>query len=304
MHSKRSTLDYLLLLGVGMVWGGQFLFNAKAVEYFPPITVAAGRVLIGALTLSLLSLFIPEKTPEPSQRSTISIGLLFAGVAVLEAVLPLFLIVWGQQHVDSSVTAVLIGSVPILTLIFSAFLSKNSKFSINSAMSVVLGFIGIVILVNPNTSGLNADTLIYEIAIFAGAVSFALSLILFEKLPHGTPIRTARIILSVASVPLLVASLLLDKPWTLNWAIGGIVALMVLGIAGSALAYLLYATLVQRTGPVFTSISNFIVPMVGVILGVLVRGEQFGTKEWLALACIIAALAVNEIKTLIKPKLV
>lgn len=304
MHSKRSTLDYLLLLGVGMVWGGQFLFNAKAVEYFPPITVAAGRVLIGALTLSLLSLFIPEKTPEPSQRSTISIGLLFAGVAVLEAVLPLFLIVWGQQHVDSSVTAVLIGSVPILTLIFSAFLSKNSKFSINSAMSVVLGFIGIVILVNPNTSGLNADTLIYEIAIFAGAVSFALSLILFEKLPHGTPIRTARIILSVASAPLLVASLLLDKPWTLNWAIGGIVALMVLGIVGSALAYLLYATLVQRTGPVFTSISNFIVPMVGVILGVLVRGEQFGTKEWLALACIIAALAVNEIKTFIKPKLV
>lgn len=303
MHSKRSTIDYLLLLGVGMIWGGQFLFNAKAIEYFPPITVAAVRVLIGALTLSILSIFIPEKVPEHSQRSAIAIGFLFAGVAVFEAVLPLFLIAWGQQHVDSSVTAVVIGSVPILTLILSVFLSRNSKFSAYSAISVVLGFIGIVILVNPTASGLSTDNIVYEIAIFAGAVSFALSLILFEKLPHGTPIRTARTILSIASIPLLIASLWLDKPWTLNWVLGGAGALVILGVVGSALAYLLYATLIQRTGPVFTSISNFIVPMVGVMLGVLVRGEQFGTKEWLALACIIAALAANEIKTFIKPPL-
>lgn len=306
MQTKNTTRDYisyLLLFCIGIIWGGQFLFNAKAVHYFPPITIAASRVFIGALTITFASYFISEKPTHPHPWA-LSTKLLMVVIAITETVLPLFLIIWGQQHVASSVTAVIVSSVPIITLTLTLFLSKNRYFNFSSGLSMVFGFIGIAVLVKPSPSEISLDNLIYEISIFGGAVSFALSLILFEKIPHGAPIRTVRDILWIASVPLIIATFALDKPWTLRWHFEGIVSLMVLGVVASGIAYVLYALLVQRSGPVFTSISNFIVPLVGVLLGIVVRGERFGTKEWLALILIISALAVNEFTLFSKLKLI
>ncbi len=296
-NTARDYIAYLLLLGIGIVWGGQFLFNVQALKYFPPLTVAASRTLIGAVTLTFALRFGLEK-PSPFRQCSWSLRFLFVAIALFEAVLPMFLIIWGQQHVVSSVTAVIVGSVPIVTLILSVFLSKKNYFSFSSGLSVALGFIGIVVLVKPSTSNLGWDNFIYEIAILGGVVGFALGVILFEKIPHGTPIHAARNVLWIASVPLTIAALVLDKPWILKWGVDGVMSLIVLGVVASGCAYVMYALLIQRRGPVFTSFSNFIVPLVGVLLGVMVRGERFGTKELVALVLIIGALAVNELNLL------
>ncbi len=99
----------------------------------------------------------------------------------------------------------------------------------------------------------------------------------------------------LSAIPLSAASLLLDRPWSLHWTAAGIGSVLVLGTVCSAAPYVMYATLVQRSGPVFTSLSGFIVPLVGVILGVAFRGEPFGMRESTALALVIVALAVNEL---------
>ncbi|GLQ87487.1 DMT family transporter [Dyella flagellata] len=305
MPAAKTSPDfaaYLLLFGVGIIWGGQFLFNAQAINYFSPVTIAASRVLIGALTLTVIAWLVPEKAKSSAQRPATT-WLLLIAVALFEAVLPLFLIAWGQQHVASSVTAVIVGSVPIVTLILSVLLgSQKSRFSAASGASVALGFVGIIVLVRPDAGGISLQSLIYQLAIFAGVVSFGMSLTLFEKLPQGTPIRSARNVLSLASVPLVIAACLEDKPWLLTWNWHTLMPILVLGVVSSGIAYYMYGLLIQRSGPVFTSISNFIVPVVGVLLGVLVRDEPFGKKEWLALALIVGALIVNELKAFSKPR--
>jgi len=296
MEHRKSFNDYLLLLGLGLIWGGQFLFNAQAIESFPPLTVAAARVLIGALTLTILSRFFPPKRGAAEQaavKRAIPVPVLYVLIALLEGVLPFFLIAWGQQHVDSGVTAVLVGSVPILTLIVSVLISRSASFGPFAALSVMLGFLGILLLVNPG-AGSATGVLMYEAAIFLGCVSFAISLNLLSQLPHGDPIGSAKKILWISSVPLLIAALVLDQPWNLNWHGQGMLAVVLLGTVGSGLAYVLYATLAQRRGSVFTSLSNFIVPLVGVLLGVAIRHEQFGSKQAIALLLIVAALAANE----------
>jgi drug/metabolite transporter (DMT)-like permease len=302
MSNQKSLRDYLLLFGIGIIWGGQFLFNAQAMNTFPPITIAAARVLIGALTLSIVTCFISEPSPAHARRTSLSGGVLLAAIALFEAVLPLFLIVWGQQRVDSSVAAVIVGSVPIITLALSIFMSKHNNFTIYSGLSVILGFIGIVVLVNPGASHGGSGNFLYEMGIFIGMVSFAISLNLMEKIPQHSPIRSTRNMLWIATAPLLLASLILDKPWSLNWNLAGVASLVVLGAIGSGIAYLMYTALIQRRGSVFTSLSNFIVPLVGVVLGVAIRGEQFGIKEGSALALVIAALLVSELKSFFKTR--
>jgi drug/metabolite transporter (DMT)-like permease len=301
-RNKPDFVAYVILLAVGIVWGGQFFFNAQAIEYFPPVTIAASRVVIGALTLVFAAWLVPEKAAAPTPRPAMT-WLLFVAIALFEAVLPLFLIVWGQQHVASSVTSVIVSSVPIVTLILSVVMgSKKSRFTLSSGASVLLGFIGIVVLIRPDGGSIGMHDLVYELAIFASVVSFAMSLILFEKLPHGAPIRSARNVLALASIPLIVAACVQDKPWLLVWNWHTLMPLLVLGVVSSGMAYVMYGSLVQRSGPVFTSISNFIVPLVGVMLGVLARNEPFGTRESLALALIIGALFVNEAKLFFKPR--
>ncbi|RUL74981.1 EamA family transporter [Dyella choica] len=290
-----------MLLGLGLIWGGQFLFNAQAVKDFPPITVTAIRVLLGALTLSLASCFVPEGSGRRGKRSW-SVAIVLGLIALFEAVLPLFFVTWGQQHVASSITAVVVGGVPIITLLFSLFMGGRHNFTVYSGLSVLVGFLGIVVLVAPSGGGMNNQSLVYELAIFMGAICFAIGLNLWERVPHDEPIRSTRDMLWMASVPLTVAALVLDKPWSLHWSLEGVLSLILLGTLGSGAAYLMYVSLVHRNGPVFTSLSNFIVPMVGVVLGVAVRGEAFGARQGWALALIVAALAINEMRGLIKVK--
>lgn len=300
MQHQPSLRSYLLLLGIGIVWGGQFLFNAQAVEGFPPATIAAIRVLIGALTLTVVTYFVREVPADRRIRRGASDFALLAFIATFDVVLPLFLITWGQQRVASSVTAVMVGSVPIITLVFSMFMSQRKSFTFNSGLCVVLGFLGIVVLVNPSAAAAGTNHIGYELAVFLGAACFGISLNLMERMPSSAPIRSTRDMLWIASVPLVIASLVHDQPWALHWTRTILLSLLLLGTLGSGMAYLMYTALVQRAGSVFTSLSNFIVPLVGVILGVAVRGEAFGARQGWALALIIAALAANEMRAFVR----
>jgi len=214
--------------------------------------------------------------------------------------LPLFLVVWGQQRVSSSVAAVLTGTVPFFTILLSALFIKGKGFDVNSTLSVLLGFLGVVELVAPGMQGNWLDNVAGDLAILTAAASFAGSLILLHKIPHGAPIRSMRNILLLASAPLLVLSLTLDAPWSLHWTLSDIASLLILGIFCSGLVYMLYTILIHRAGSVFTSLTNYLVPLVGVLLGVVFLAEPFTVYNGLALVLIAMALGIGELRTLSK----
>jgi len=300
---KRSGVtNYLLLLGIGIIWGSQFYFNNQAMKVAPPLTIAAARALIGCLTLTVLAWFVPEQSPGTPGKGKNSWAAwpLYLSIALLEAVLPLFLVVWGQQRVSSSVAAVLTGTVPFFTILLSALFIKGKGFDVNSTLSVLLGFLGVVALVAPGMQGNWLDNVAGDLAILTAAASFAGSLILLHKIPHGAPIRSMRNILLLASAPLLVLSLTLDAPWSLHWTLSDIASLLILGIFCSGLVYMLYTILIHRAGSVFTSLTNYLVPLVGVLLGVVFLAEPFTVYNGLALVLIAMALGIGELRTLSK----
>ena len=101
--NKPVALDYVLLVGIGLIWGSQFVFNELAIRAFPPLTVAAGRILIGFFTLSIIVLLLPKgPLTVPKSGTRQPSWSLYCAIALAEAILPCFLIPWGQQRVDSS----------------------------------------------------------------------------------------------------------------------------------------------------------------------------------------------------------
>ena len=300
---RFNTSDYLLLLGIGLIWGAQFYFNEQALKTIPAMTIAAARILIGGVTLTLLSWLIPEKKHPTSSQT---IWPLYFLIAIFEAVLPIFLIVWGQQRVDSSRAAVLTSTVPIFTMIWSVLFVKGKSFTISATLSILVGFLGIMVLLIPDMQGNWFDDVMAELAILTAAASFAASLILLNKIPGGAPIRSVRNILLSATLPLIGLSLFLDYPWTVSWGQTELILLLILGVCCSGLVYVLYTILIHRAGSIFASLTNYIVPLVGVLLGVVFVGEPFTLYSGLALILILFGLVLSELPslaTLIKSQL-
>ena len=88
------------------------------------------------------------------------------------------------------------------------------------------------------------------------------------------------------------AALLVDRPWQLAPTPLSLVAIVILGVLGTAGGYILFFRLLARCGAGFASSCNFLIPLVGVAWGVLLLGEQPSPNALAALALILAGLAM------------
>ena len=294
--NKPQALDYSLLAVIGLIWGSQFIFNAVAIESFEPLTVAAGRVFIGFATISLALLVLPK------DQSTLPPGLerqpwgLYAVIALVEAILPCFLIPWGQQHVDSSIAAILLATVPLFTLVLAPILVPGERWSLIAAASAIVGFIGVIVLVGPNIAGDPLADVVGELAILGGALSFALGLILMKRLPAVPPLLAMRNIFMVGSVPLVAVALATGEVWPGSVTTNSALSLLALGVLCGGLAYVLFIIMVRRTGPTFTSLVGYLVTLIGVFLGIIFMGDALHPLDFVALVLIIGALALTKLK--------
>ncbi|QFI53286.1 DMT family transporter [Aeromonas simiae] len=280
--------SYLLLLAIGLLWGSQFIFMHQAVAELPPILVAAGRALCGTLTLALLCLLLRLKSEHTPWRT-------YMLIALLDATLPFIMVAWGQQYVDSAIAAVVMGCIPFVTILMAPLLISGERITKSGLASVLLGFVGVVVLFWPKLAqGMNAG-LLGALAILFGASCFAVGLLMIKRFAKDHPVVVARNILCCSAVQLLIATPFMADLGHLHLpshrAIG---AVALLGVFCTGLVYFLYMALIQKAGPTFASFSNYLVPLFGVLLGALFLGEQVQQTTGVALALILGSVAMNQ----------
>ncbi|MDF1796389.1 MAG: DMT family transporter [Coxiellaceae bacterium] len=298
--NKELTRKYGLLVGISLIWGSQFLFNAVALQQLPPLVVAVLRAAIGVVTLTAVLPLFDKKEQQPCGRGTTSIVKyypMFFIIGIFEATLPFYLVAWGQQHVDSSTAAILMSTIPLFTIIMVAIFIRDEKITSNKIVSVIVGFIGILILLGPEAmqhlDNLMAN-LVGEIAILAGALSFALSLILIKKVSHLNHVRSARNILVCATIQLLPFAIFTSDLADIHFSYKSAVAILVLGIFAAGIVYAMYVSLIKMAGAAFTSLNSYLLPVIGLILGVIFMHDPTYWYTFVALAILLLAMAINE----------
>lgn len=280
--------NYLFLLGVGLIWGSQFLFQQQAVAALPPVWVGAGRALVGCLTLLVMCRALGLKASRKQWRQYHLIGF-------LEATLPFVAVAWGQQYLDTAVAAILMGTIPFFAVLLSPLLIKGSRISGWGLLSVLVGFAGLLVLFAPQLGeGVNAG-LLGSLAIIAAAACFALALLLLKRLDSEEPLIVARNVLIAASSQLLMVALFAAPLGSFTPTAEAFGSVLYLGVMCAGVVYFLYMVLIRHAGPVFASLSNYLVPLVGVILAATLNHEQLAHTTWLALAVILSAVAINQL---------
>lgn len=293
---KLDKVSYLLLGAIALMWGSQFFLNEIAIQSISPLNIAYGRILVGCLTLTTPLLLIPAFRRKNSSPFAKEYWLKYFFLALFEATIPFVVIPWGQTFVDSGVTSILVGMIPIFAIILARFLLPGEPFRLGSILSVLGGFLGLVILMGPNIGGQGGErSTLGALAILSGAFSFAFALILLKKLDHPSPVATVRNILFWSFLQLTPIAFFLDSPLNLNPSLPSLTAVALLGCVCAGVVYVFYVILIARAGPTFASLSNYLVPAVGVFLGVVFLGEPIYWNTVLALMLIFLSTLVNKI---------
>ena len=286
-------MKYILLLLIGLIWGSQYVFNAIALEDFSAFGLTAWRMFIGFVTLSILIYIIPSERVQSLTLTKKLVGLFFL-IGAVEATIPFWLIGFGQMRVSSSVAAIIMGMIPMVTLLLELVLKKGYKTSVYEILGMTLAFVGLIVLVDPSADDFQGSLLGYG-AIFLAAVCFAFALILMEKIPREiSSIHATRFILGIYAIPMLLLWFYTNNGMPMEQK--SILSVLFIGIFSSGIVYILYLNLIRFSGPTFTSLSNYIVPLVGTFMGVWFLSEPFTANIAFALLFIILGLGIANIK--------
>ena len=250
--------------------------------------------MLAAASLWMLVTFLGHSLPR-SRR----LWLHCAVMAVVGNALPFFLITWGQQGIQSGLAGILMAVMPLTTLVLAHFTVPGERATGRRAVGFALGFLGIVVLMGPDALrelGGSGSELLSQLAVLSGAVCYAANTIIARKLPATHPLVASTCVMLVASALMVPIAAVLDQPWRLAPPAIGLASLLWLGLASTALATVVYFTLIASAGPTFVSLMNYVIPVVAVAAGVALLGEEPELAHLLALLLILAGIAWSQLQ--------
>ena len=158
-------------------------------------------------------------------------------------------------------------------------------------MGVALGMAGVAVLIGPGALMGAHGELLGEIAVTCAALCYAVNGLVARRLPPmPVEVISAGCLLS-ATLVCLPLSLVAERPWQATPSTLSLAALVLLGVLNTAGGYLLLFRLVVRAGAGFSSLNNFLVPLFGVMWGVLLLQERPSPRAFAGLLLILGGLA-------------
>jgi drug/metabolite transporter (DMT)-like permease len=288
MSTRPTTRDWLLFGLISLFWGSSYLFIKIGVETISPFTLIAGRLFFGALVLG--AALVLSRAPLPRDRGTYA-KLLF--MAVFNIVIPFSLITWGEQYIDSSLAAILQATTPLFTIVIASLALSEEAITLNRLVGLIIGFGGVVVLFSHGLSGGRGDALLGEVALVLSSLSYAVGNVFVRVRMRGFhPTVPAFFQVSIALLLMSVLVVLFESPVRLPDTARAWFAVVWLGVFGSSLAYLIYFRLVHVLGPTRLSLITYIMPIVGIVLGLLVLSETIDIRTVVGAAIILAGVGL------------
>jgi drug/metabolite transporter (DMT)-like permease len=286
--SHISRHAWLMLLALGLLWGGSFFFAGVAVKHVPPFTLAFLRFSLAALALHL---FI-------AGRHGIY-GLLrvrwrpFVILGLFNNVLPHSMIFLGQTEIGAGLASILNATTPIWTVIVAHMLTEDEKLTARKLAGTLIGLAGTVVLFSPQLET-DADAPLWAMALpLAAAIAYGFAAVWGRQFRDVPPPVTAAGQMTASTLIILPVVLLHDMPWQLPPPpMGAIAAVLALALLSTALAYILYFRLISTAGATNASLVTLLVPPSAILLSTLFLGERMGLEDWVGLALILIGLLV------------
>jgi drug/metabolite transporter (DMT)-like permease len=287
-----AAADWVLFLAIGGIWGSSFLLILIGLESFEPGFVTWLRVATGAAVL-----WVAARDRVAIDRSDLP---RLVAMSVLWVAIPFTLFPLAEQHVASAVAGMVNGGLPILAALFGSLMLRRPP-TLVQVLGLVLGSVGVgAIAISAAGEGssetIGVAMLLLAVVCYGVAINIAAPL----QQRYGSLAVMGRMLAlaTVWTAPFGAVSLAGSR---FSWA--SLVAVLVLGAAGTGLAFVLMGRLVGRVGSTRASFATYLIPVVAIALGVLLRSEDVAAVGIAGVALVIggAVLASRAERTVRLP---
>ena len=258
-----------------VIWGSTWLFIKLGLENLPPITFAGIRFVIACAIIFLLIRVRGISLPD-NRRDW---GLL-ALTGVLSFSLNYGLVFWGEQYISSGLAAVLQATLSAFGLVIAHIYLPSERITWSKVFGVVLGFAGVAVVFSNQLAIAGGKALAGCVALVLSAFFAAYSNVLVKA--HGRRMEPAILAggqMFFGLIPLLLIGIPLEgNPFRFHWTPMAVLALLYLAVVGSVIAFLLYYWLVLNMDVTKTMLISLVTPVVAVVLGMVVLGEDLSWR--------------------------
>jgi len=263
-----------------LIWGIPYLLIKVAVSDISPVTLVFFRTVSGALILVPIALARGNVRPALSHWRWIGL------YTVVEVALPWFLVSDAELRLSSSLTALLIAATPFVGVLLGRLTGSDDRFDARRLFGLLVGFVGVAVLVGLNVSVRDLGAA-GEIGLVA--IGYALGpLIISRKLADAPPIGV--VAMSLVLPAIVYAPLGLSHMPSAIPPPQVLLAIGLLGVVCTALAFLLFFALIAEVGPVRATVITYVNPAVALALGVALLGEPLTIGAVVGFALILAGL--------------
>jgi drug/metabolite transporter (DMT)-like permease len=282
--------DVVLFFTLALLWGGSFVAIEVGLDYYPPLLFAAYR--FDAAALALVSyVLLTESGALPSTRGDAAAIGLSGGLSVAANNSLLFV---GQQYTTSGIASITYSLVPIATAAVAAVWIGGSDLDARGALGVVLAFVGVGLVAQPDPANLAGG-----VTIGVGLISIGVIAVSIGSVGLRT-VKTSFSSVALTGWAMLFGALLIHgfsvgvgEPQRLpSTALPAVGSLLFLGVLSSAVAYAIYFTLLDRLGAFEINLVSYVVPVVATVAGAVLLAEPVTPLTVAGFAVIVAGFAL------------
>ena len=267
-----------------VIWGSTWLAIRFAVHDIPPLEAASVRFFAAGVLLVILALLQRRRWPRNQDQWKAILVLSFTIMA-----LPYGLLFWAEQHVMSSMSAVLYSAMPLAVSLFTPAM-MHRKVPRQAIFAMVIGFGALLSLFYGGGLNASPQALIGGIAVLTSMALSAWSVVYAKlRLREVDSVVSTGMQLLFGSVVLLWGTWALEAHRHAVWTRSALLAMAFLTLFGSAAAFVIYYWLLKRFQPYQLSTISLIVPVIAIIEGWL-AGEAVYLMMVIAMVIVLGSV--------------
>ena len=279
----RRPIVFLTLLA--LIWGASFMLIKIADRQLSPATLILGRIGSAAVVLAIVAVWRlgARETLDEMRRAWRWLVV----VGIVNTALPFWLLSWGETRLDSGLASIIQGAVPIFNALLAFAFFRELRVAGLKLVGLAIGFVGVALLVGAQPHG----KLLAAIAVVAMALCYAFGTLVAGRYLKGTPPLVVALASTVVATIVAAPAGVIQAPAGM-WNGETIMAILVLGVVGTAIAYLLFFELIRTAGPAYATLVTYLVPPIALAYGAIILGERFGIYAFVGLALILGGVAL------------
>ena len=290
----------LKFTALAFIWGSSFLLMKVGLRSLAPLQISGLRIFSGAAVLIILLTASGDRLPHDRRLwAHLMVTGFFLGA------LPFSLFALGEERISSALAGIGNSITPIATVLFSLLLLRGDRIGARKIVGVIIGFVGVLVILQPWQSQGRPDLLGFGMTLVAG-MSYGVGWTYTRRfLGHadfgGLTLPAAQMLTSAGQMLVAVmiwwliqgTRLSLAAPWSLHANTSGgsvlwpLLAVLVLGILGTGIAMSFQYDVVRAAGPTVGASVTYLIPIVAVSVGVIFLGERL---QWPQLAGAVVVL--------------